>query len=164
MPGEVEVEAVTDGQSASLSWCQAPIWNSWPDFSFLPDNFGFLDVEHPLWREDGSVICLYNCFWDLPEQSLWGQSPTELRPYFTVSFEDSPNLEGQVPIYTSPRNRVAKLYLPVTGFPFRPNAWLSGCPSLILCRLARGGPMEMGAAMLRADWLDGKSLEDWHSE
>jgi hypothetical protein len=26
------------------------------------------------------------------------------------------------------------------------------------------GPMEIGAAMLRADWLDDKSLEDWHSE
>jgi hypothetical protein len=22
--------------------------------------------------------------------------------------------------------------------------------------------MEIGAAMLRADWLDGRSLEDWH--
>jgi hypothetical protein len=24
----------TDGQSASLSWCQAPIWGSWPDINY----------------------------------------------------------------------------------------------------------------------------------
>jgi hypothetical protein len=24
----------TDGQSASLSWCQAPIWGIWPDFYY----------------------------------------------------------------------------------------------------------------------------------
>jgi hypothetical protein len=25
----------TDGQSASLSWCQAPIWSPWPDFFWV---------------------------------------------------------------------------------------------------------------------------------
>jgi hypothetical protein len=25
---------VTDGQSASLSWYQAPTWGSWPDFNY----------------------------------------------------------------------------------------------------------------------------------
>jgi hypothetical protein len=47
----------------------------------------FLAVRHSLWREGGSVIYLYNCFWALPEQWLLGRSPTELRPYFTVSHE-----------------------------------------------------------------------------
>jgi hypothetical protein len=47
----------TDGQSAIPSWC-----NLWPDFSLLFDSCGFLDVEHPLWREDGSVTYLYFCF------------------------------------------------------------------------------------------------------
>jgi hypothetical protein len=42
--------------------------------------------------------------------------------------------------------------------------WSSRFPSLILYRLPGRDPMESGAAMLRADWLDGKSLEDWHSE
>jgi hypothetical protein len=40
-------------------------------------------VGRPLW----AVIYSYNCFWALPEQSLSGPSPTELRPYFTVSLE-----------------------------------------------------------------------------
>jgi hypothetical protein len=43
---------------------------------------------------------LYNCFWALPEQSLLGRSPAELRPYFTLIW-DSPNLEGQVLVFRS---------------------------------------------------------------
>jgi hypothetical protein len=54
------------------------IWVPWPDFFYFSDDCGFLDIEYLLWREDGSVIYLYNCFWDLPEQSLFGQSPAEL--------------------------------------------------------------------------------------
>jgi hypothetical protein len=38
----------------------------------------------------------------------------------------------------------------------------SGCPSLILCRLAGRDPMQIGAAVLHADWLDGRTLGDWH--
>jgi hypothetical protein len=54
---------------------------------------------------------LYNCFWALPEQSLLGQSPTELMAIFYCLIWDSLNLEGQVPVFISPRNRVAQLYL-----------------------------------------------------
>lgn len=43
-------------------------------------------------------------------------------------------------------------------------AWRSGCLSLILCRLAGRCPMELRAAILCADWLDSRSLEDWHLE
>jgi hypothetical protein len=51
-----EVEVV---QSASLSWCRAPIWSPWSDFCFLSENCGFLYVGCPLWREDGSGIYSY---------------------------------------------------------------------------------------------------------
>jgi hypothetical protein len=80
----------TDGQSTSLSWSRAPIWSSWPDFCFLSDNCGFLDVGRPVWREDGSVIYSYDCFWALAEQPLSGPSPSELRPYFCFTFETPP--------------------------------------------------------------------------
>jgi hypothetical protein len=40
--------------------------------------------------------------------------------------------------------------------------WRSGCPSLILCRVAGRDPMQLGAAVLHADWLDGRTLGDWH--
>jgi hypothetical protein len=38
----------------------------------------------------------------------------------------------------------------------------SECPSLILCRLVERDPMQLGAAMLHIDWLDGRTLGDWH--
>jgi hypothetical protein len=58
---------------------------------------------------------LYNCFWALPEQSLLGRSPSDLWPYFTALLETPPNLESQVPVFISPRNRVAQLYLRALG-------------------------------------------------
>jgi hypothetical protein len=53
---------------------------------------------------------LYNCFWALPEQSLLDRSPAELTAIFYCLICYSPNLEGQVPIFISPRNRVVQLY------------------------------------------------------
>jgi hypothetical protein len=52
---------------------------------------------------------LYNCFWALPEQSLLGRSPAELTIIFYCLIWDSPNLEGQVPVFISPQNKVAQL-------------------------------------------------------
>jgi hypothetical protein len=45
---------VTDGQSASSSWC----WGPWTDFDFLCLTFTFflLHVRRPLWQKDGSVV------------------------------------------------------------------------------------------------------------
>jgi hypothetical protein len=42
---------------------------------------------------------LYNYFWALPEQSLLGRSPAELTTIFYCLISDSPNLEGQVPLW-----------------------------------------------------------------
>jgi hypothetical protein len=55
------------------------------------------------------LVCnlLYNCFWALPEQSLLGRSPAELRPYFTVSFETPATWRVRSPY----------LYPPGTGWP-----------------------------------------------
>jgi hypothetical protein len=47
-------------------------------FLLLSDSCGFVDVWHPLWQEEGSVV--YSCCWSSPVQSFlvpW--------PYFTVS-------------------------------------------------------------------------------
>jgi hypothetical protein len=52
----------------------------------------------------------YNCFWALPEQWLLCRSPAELTAIFYCLIWDSPNLEGQVPVFISSRNRVAQLY------------------------------------------------------
>jgi hypothetical protein len=86
-------------------------------FLLLSDIWGFLVLGCPLWREDGSVIYLYSCFWALPEQSLSGPSPAELTTIFYCLIWDFPNLEGQVPVFISPRNRVVQLYPWALGFP-----------------------------------------------
>jgi hypothetical protein len=39
---ESESHVMTDGQSASLSWCQAPIWGPRPDFCYCQTVAGLL--------------------------------------------------------------------------------------------------------------------------
>jgi hypothetical protein len=63
----------------------------------------------PLWRENGSVIyCtivqLYN--------HTWAEVPQNSTAISYCLIWDSPNLEGQVPVFISPRNKVAQLYPP----------------------------------------------------
>jgi hypothetical protein len=78
-------------------------------FLLLSDGCGFVDVGLRLWREDGSVV--YNCCWSSPAQSFSALSPAGLDDHILLSqIRDSPNLEGQVPVFISPRNRVAQLY------------------------------------------------------
>jgi hypothetical protein len=50
-----------------------------------------------------------------PCQSLSGLSPAELATTFQCFIWDSLNLEGQVLVFLSPRNRVAKVISPGTG-------------------------------------------------
>jgi hypothetical protein len=53
---------------------------------------------------------LYNYVWTLPVQWLLRRSPAKLTTIFYCLIWDSPNLEGQVPVFISPRNRMAQLY------------------------------------------------------
>jgi hypothetical protein len=71
-------------------------------FYFLSNNCGFLDVGHPLWRQDGFVIYLYNCFCALPEQSLSSQRHAELTTIFYCLIWDSPNLVAKF-LYLCPQ-------------------------------------------------------------
>jgi hypothetical protein len=47
------------------------------------DSYVLDSVGRPLWREDGSVFCMYR--WPLPTQSFSVLVPLDLRPHFTVS-------------------------------------------------------------------------------
>jgi hypothetical protein len=51
----------------------------------------------------------------MPEQPLSGQSPAELATTSCCLIWDSTNLEGQVAVFMSPRNRVAQLYSRALG-------------------------------------------------
>jgi hypothetical protein len=81
---------------------------------------------------------LSNCFCALPEQSLLGRSPSELTTIFYCLFWDSPNLEGQVPVFISPRNRVAQLYPWALGSLFVASYDSQGSRGDILTRLHTG--------------------------
>jgi hypothetical protein len=81
---------------------------------------------------------LYNCFWALPEQSLLGRSPAELTTIFNCLIWDSPNLEGQVPVFVSPWNRVAQLYPRALGSHFVASYDSQGYGGGILTRLHTG--------------------------
>jgi hypothetical protein len=84
-------------------------------FFFLSNNCEFLDAGHPLWREDGSVIYSYNCFWSLPEQSLSGPCPAELVTLFFCLIWDSPTWRARYPHLYPPRNRVDQSYPQTLG-------------------------------------------------
>jgi hypothetical protein len=85
-------------------------------FLLLSDSCGFFDVGHPFWRWDGSVV--YNCCWLSPAQSFWVRVSRDSWPYIISQIRDSPNLEGQVPVFIPPRNRLAQLYPEALGFLF----------------------------------------------
>jgi hypothetical protein len=58
-------------------------------------------------------VCSFKCCWASSAQSFSGLSPTGIMTMFLLSqIWDSPNLEGQVPIFISPRNKGAQLYPP----------------------------------------------------
>jgi hypothetical protein len=49
-----------------MSWCPAPLWSPWPDFTFpffCRKIALLLVLGRPLWWEDGSVICSAICQW-----------------------------------------------------------------------------------------------------
>jgi hypothetical protein len=113
------------GQSVLVSGTHmGPSTNYSFSSKFSLDSWEFVDVERPLWLEDRSVI--YCCCWYSPAQS---RSCLSLAGFKTIFYcpnsWDSPNLEGQVPIFISPRNMVAQLPTG-TGFPCCRLLWLAG--------------------------------------
>jgi hypothetical protein len=109
------------------------------------DNCGFLDIGHPLWLEDGSVIYLYNCFWALQEQSLSDHSPAELKTIFYCLIWESLNLEGQVLVFISSRNRVTQLYPRALG-----SLFVASCDSQGYLRFRYCNPREPNPATTRS--------------
>jgi hypothetical protein len=97
---------------------------------------------------------LYNCFWALPEQSLLGRNPAELTAIFYCLIWDSPNLEGHVHVFISPRNRVAKLYPRALCSLFVDSYDSQGYGGGILTRLHTGLQ-----SSLFNDFKDGKTLK-----
>jgi hypothetical protein len=83
----------------------------------------FLNVGHPLWREDGSLIYPYSCFCALPEQSLLGPSPAELTTIF-YSHLRFPKPIGSDPCIYIPQERGGPVIPLGTGIWRRIGEWL----------------------------------------
>jgi hypothetical protein len=80
---------MTDGQSASLSWCQTPIWGLRPDFYYCQTVAGLL-----MWSalsDERTCLHVYNCCWSSPAQSFLGPSPSGLMTiFYSLRFETPP--------------------------------------------------------------------------
>jgi hypothetical protein len=104
---------------------------------FPLDYWSFFILLRPLWREDGSII--YCTIDSGPCQNSHSriQVHQNSRPYIAVSF-DSPNLEGQVPVFISPRNTVAQLHPWALSSLLVASYDSQGCGGGILTRLHTG--------------------------
>jgi hypothetical protein len=98
----------TDGQSANLSWYQAPIWGLRPDFYTVTQLRVCWCGAPSLTRER---VCRLQLLLVLASAVILGSESRGTRDHILLSqIRDFPNLEGQVPVFISPRNRVAQLY------------------------------------------------------
>jgi hypothetical protein len=100
--------ATTDGQSVSLSWCQAPIWGPRPDFCYLKTVAGFL-IWGALSDERTGLSFTIAAGRHQRSHSVV-RVPRDSQPYLLSQIRDSSNMGGQVPVFVSPTNRVAQLY------------------------------------------------------
>jgi hypothetical protein len=132
----------TDGQSASLSWCQATI-RVRDQFLFLLEIFlrqlqGCYFVAPSLTR--GRVCNLFLLLVLASAVPLWSESHGTQDHILLSQFLRLPNLEGQAPVFISPRNKVAQLYpraldsLSVASYDSQ------GCGGGILTRIHTGKP------------------------
>jgi hypothetical protein len=109
---EPESYVTTDGQLASLSWCQAPICGLRPDFCYC-QTVACCWCGTLSWQEESVV---YSCCWFSPAQSLLGLSPVGLVTIFYCLRFETP---------ATWRTRSPYLYPPGTGWPsYTPTHWV----------------------------------------
>jgi hypothetical protein len=103
----------TDDQSASLVFVSSPIWGPRPDFYYCQTVAGLL-----MWGalSDERRVCRLQLFLAFASAVTLGSESRGTHDHILLSqILDSPNLEGQVHVFISPRNRVAQLYPQALG-------------------------------------------------
>jgi hypothetical protein len=111
-----QIYVTIDGQSASLSWCQAPI-------SGLDQTFITILRLQAFWRGALSLmsgrVYRLQLLLVLASAVILGSKSLETRDHILLSqIRDSPSLKGQVP-YLYPQGTGWPSYTLRTGFPFR---------------------------------------------
>jgi hypothetical protein len=96
---------MTDGQSVGMSWYRALLWDLWPDITSC-QNVAVWNLRSFLW----GALSDERTGLQFTVQSLNGPSRVEPVTILYCLIWDLANLEGQVPIFISPRNKVAQLY------------------------------------------------------
>jgi hypothetical protein len=113
MSSQSQSYITTDGQSASLSWYQASIWGPRPYFRYCHIVADLL-MWGALSDERTRLPCKIAVA--LASAVILGSEPRGTHDHILLSqIRDSPNLEGQVPVFISPRNKVAQLYPQALG-------------------------------------------------
>jgi hypothetical protein len=99
-------------QSASMPRCRAHSGTCdqilLPVGRLLSESCGLVSVGLPLWREDGSAVFSAVIQWSESHRTHNNTLLSHLR---------LPNLEGHVPVFISPRNRVAQIYPRAAAIP-----------------------------------------------
>jgi hypothetical protein len=114
----------TDGQSASLSWCQAPIWGSRPDLYYCQTVASFL-----MWdalSDERTGLALTIAAGSRQHSHFWVRVPQDSWKYFTVSDSRLPQPRGPCPCIYIPQVQGGQVIAPGTGFPFRRLLRLAG--------------------------------------
>jgi hypothetical protein len=104
----------TDGQSASLSWCQAPICGLRPTFCYYQLRVCCCEA---LSRENGFPV--NNCCWTSPAQSFLCTSSAELVTiFYSLRFQTAPTWRTRSLYLCTPVTEWSSC-TPGTEFPFR---------------------------------------------
>jgi hypothetical protein len=108
---------MTDGQSASLSWCQAPVWGLRPDFYYCQKVAGLL-----MWdavSDERTGMPFTTAAGPRQRSHSWVRVSRDSWPYFTVSDSRLPQPGGSGPCIYIPTEQGDPVIPPGTGFPFR---------------------------------------------
>jgi hypothetical protein len=106
----------TDSQSASLSWCQAPIRGIRPDFYYYQRVAGVL-----MWSalsDERTGLPFIISAGPRQRNHSWVWFPRSSWPYFTVSDSRLPQPGGPSPRIYIPQKEGGPVISPGTGFPF----------------------------------------------
>jgi hypothetical protein len=105
---QLQYNGTTDILSASLSWCQAPIYGPYPDLYYHQRFQVCWCGATSLTR---GLICSLQLLLGLASAGIFGPESRRIHDHILLpQIWDSLNLEDQVPIFISLRNSVVKLY------------------------------------------------------
>jgi hypothetical protein len=107
----------TDGQSVSLSWCQASIWGLRPDLYYCQIVAGFL-MRGAL-SDERTGLQFTIVAGSRQRSHSWVRAPRDSRPYSTVSYSRLRQPGGPGSRIYIPQEQSGPVIPPGTGFPFR---------------------------------------------